>query len=123
MQGLQIELQASLDAIPGSEERFKADPQHQLTEVHHPEVLHAIEQQTIAFSHCYRACMTAFEETTKATGHDYKYVKASNQAKLLMGDLGNVTGGALHKYSNIEVEGGHVVAGNMDADFAKEIFK
>jgi len=67
--------------------------------------------------------MAAFKATTKATGHDYKYVKASNQARLLMGDLGNVQGGALHKYNNIEVDGGYVVAGNISADSAKDFFK
>jgi hypothetical protein len=123
MQGLQIGLQAILDASSGGEELVKADPQRQLTEAQQSEVLHAIEQQTIALSHCYRACMAAFKETTKATGHEYKYVKASKQARLLMGDLGNVKGGALHKYSNIEVGGGYVVAGNMAGEFAKDFFK
>jgi hypothetical protein len=63
--------------------------------------------------------MVAFKETTKATGYDYKYVKASNQASLLMGDLGNVKGGAQHKYSNIEAEGGYVVDGKWPATLRK----
>ena len=40
-----------------------------------------------------------------------------------MGDLGNMKGGALHEYSNIEVEGGYVVAGNMAGEFAKDYFR
>lgn len=93
IRGLQIGLQAILDASSESQERVEGDPRHQLTEAQQSEVLHSIEQQSIALSHCYRACMVAFKETTKATGHDYKYVKASNQARLLMGDLGNGKGG------------------------------
>jgi hypothetical protein len=116
-------LQAILDASSESEELVKADPQRQLTEAQQSEVRHTVEQQNIVLSHCYRACMAALKETTKATGHDYKYVKASNQARLLMGDLGNVKGGALHKFSNIEVEGGWVVAGNMAGESAKDFFK
>lgn len=54
---------------------------------------------------------------------EYEFVKASREARLLMGDLGSVTGGALHTFSNIEVEGGHVVAGNMEGQFAKDFFK
>lgn len=107
MQGLQIGLQAILDASAESHELVSANPRRQLTEAQKSEVLRAIEQQNIALSHCYRACMAAFEETTKATGHTYKYVKASKKARLLMGDLGNVVkGGALHTFSNIEVDGG-----------------
>ncbi|KUL88231.1 hypothetical protein ZTR_03996 [Talaromyces verruculosus] len=97
MQGLQIGLQAILDADSGGEGLF-----------------HLTKAQ---------ACMAALQDTTKATGHDYKYVKASKQARLLMGDLGNVQGAALHKFSNIEVEGGWVVAGNMAGDSAKDFFK
>jgi hypothetical protein len=92
-------------------------------ETQQSEILHSIEQQNIALSHCYQACMAVFKETTKATGHDYKYVKASNQARLLMGDLGNVREAALYKFSNIEVEGGYVVAENMAGEFAKDFFK
>lgn len=123
MQGLQIGLQDILDANAESCELVETDLRRQLTEIQQSQVLHTIEQQSIALSHCYRACMAAFKETTKATGHDYKYVKASNQARLLMGDLGNVKGGALHTYSNIEVDGGYVVAGNMAGEFAKDFFK
>lgn len=125
MQGLQIGLQAILDANAESYELAEADSdsRRQLAEVQQSQAMHAIEQQIIALSHCYRACMAAFQETTKATGHDYKYVKASNQARLLMGDLGDVKGGALHKYSNIEVDGGYVVAGNMAGEFARDFFK
>jgi hypothetical protein len=123
MQGLQIGMQAILDASSESKELDKADPRSQLTDAQQSEVLHAIERQTVALSHCYRACMAAFKETTKATGHEYKFVKASKEARLLMGDLGSVTGGALHKYSNIEVDGGYVVAGNMEGQFAKDFFK
>lgn len=97
-------------------ERHPADPQHS-------KVLHAIELQTVAFSHCYRACMAAFKDTTKATGHKYKFVKASKEARLLMGNLGSVTGGTLHKYSNIEVDGGWAVSGNMAGKSAENFFK
>lgn len=106
MQGLQIGVQAILDASSKREEPDKTDPRSQLTEAQQSEVLHAIEQQTAALSHCYRACMAAFKETTKATGHDYKFVKVSKEARLLMGDLGSVKGDALHTFSNIEVDGG-----------------
>ncbi|KAF7505378.1 hypothetical protein GJ744_000999 [Endocarpon pusillum] len=123
IQGLQIGLQAILDASSESGELVQANPQCQLTEAQQSEVLHAIEQQTVALSHCYRACMAVFKETTKATGHDYKYVKASKEARLLMGDLGNVEGGALHTFRNIEVDGGWVVAGNMAGESAKDFFK
>ncbi|KAF2195765.1 hypothetical protein K469DRAFT_699388 [Zopfia rhizophila CBS 207.26] len=123
MQGLQIGLQAILDANAESRGLVEADPHCQLTETQQSEVLHTIEQQSIVLSHCYWACMATLEETTKATGHTYKYVKASNQARLLMGDLGNVKGGALHTFSNIEVEGGWVVAGNMAGESAKDFFK
>lgn len=123
MQGLQIGLQAIIDANAEGHELLEAGHRRQLTEMQQSRVMCAIEQQIITLSHCYRACMAAFEETTKATGHDYKYVKASNQARLLIGDLGNVKGGALHKYSNIEVDGGYVVAGNMAGEYAKDFFK
>lgn len=123
MQGLQIGLQAILDASSEGKELDQAGARSQFTEAQKSEVLYAVEQQTIALSHCYRACMAAFKETTKATGHAYKFVKASKEARLLMGDLGNVKGGALHTFSNIEVDGGHVVAGNMDGQFAKDFFK
>jgi hypothetical protein len=123
IQGLQIGLQAILDASAEGQELVQADRRLELSEAQHSEVLHAIDQQNIALGHCYRACMAAFEETTKATGHTYKFVKASKQARLLMGDLGNVKGGALHDYQNIDVEGGWVVAGNMDGASAKDFFK
>lgn len=123
MQGLQIGLQAILDAGSAGERLTGADRQFHLTEAQRSETAEVIEKQNIALSHCYRACMAALQETTKATGHDYKFVKASNQARLLMGDLGNVQGAALHTFSNIEVEGGWVVAGNMAGDSAKDFFK
>ena len=123
MQGLQISMQAILDTSSVTEEPDETDPQGQLTETQQSEVLQTIEQQTVTLNYCYRACMAALKETTKATGHDYKLVKASNTAKLLMGDLGDVKGGALHTYSNIEVNGGHVIAGNMDGQFAKDFFR
>lgn len=123
MEGLQIGLQAILDTGADSHELVKADRQSQLTEGQQSEVARAIEQQSIALSHCYRACMAALQETTKATGHTFKYIKASKQARLLMGDLGNVKGGALHTFSNIEVDGGWVVAGNMAGEFAPDFFK
>ena len=123
MQGLQIGLQAILDASSEGKELDQGDTRSQFTEAQKFEFLHAVEQQTIALSHCYRACMAAFKETTKATGHAYKFVKASKEARLLMGDLGNVKGGALHTFSNIEVDGGYVVAGNMDGQYAKDFFK
>lgn len=116
MQGLQIGLQAILDADSGGNVLH-------LTKAQQSEALAAIEKQNIALRHCYRACMAALKDTTKATGHDYKYVKASKEARLLMGNLGNVQGAALHKFSNIEVEGGWVVAGNMASDSAKDFFK
>ncbi|KAF2008282.1 hypothetical protein BU24DRAFT_382126, partial [Aaosphaeria arxii CBS 175.79] len=103
MQGLQIGMQAILDGSSVVEEPDDAGPRSRLTKTQQSEVLQAIERQTVALSHCYRACMAAFKETTKATGHEYKFVKASKEARLLMGDLGSVAGGALHKYSNIEV--------------------
>ena len=59
--GLQIGLQAILDASSESEELLKADPQRQLTGAQQSEVLHAIEQQTIALGHRYRACMAALK--------------------------------------------------------------
>ncbi|OJD10871.1 hypothetical protein AJ78_08233 [Emergomyces pasteurianus Ep9510] len=120
MQGLQIGLQAVFDASSGSKEPIM---QHWLTEAQQSEVLHAIEQQSIALSHCYRACMAALEETTKVTGHMYKYVTASNEARLLMGDLGNAKSSTLHKFNNINVRGGWVVAGNMAGESAKDFFK
>ncbi|KAF2470474.1 uncharacterized protein BDR25DRAFT_226251, partial [Lindgomyces ingoldianus] len=70
------------------------------------EVLDAIKRQTVALSHCYQACMAAIKDTTKGTGHDYKYVKVPKQARLLIGDLGSIKGGTLHTYSNIEVNRG-----------------
>ncbi|KAL4733369.1 hypothetical protein BDV11DRAFT_175766 [Aspergillus similis] len=123
MQGLQIGLQAIFDASSQGEGLIETDRQFWLTETQQSEVINVTEQQSNVLGHCYRACMAALKETTKATGHEYKYVKASKQARLLMGDLGNVKGGSLHKYSNIEVEGGWVVAGNMDGDAAKNFFR
>lgn len=123
MQGLQIGLQSILDASSQKPELVEADPKRLLTETQQSEIWNTIEQQSVALSHCYRACMAAFQETTKATGHDYKQVKASKQARLLMGDLGNINGGTLNTYSNIEVDGGWVVAGNMASESAKDFFK
>ncbi|KAF2458146.1 hypothetical protein BDY21DRAFT_371041 [Lineolata rhizophorae] len=123
MQGLQIGLQAVLDAGSQNNELVQDDSQDQLAEIRQSQILGAIEQQNVALNHCYRACMAAFKETTKATGHEYKYVKASNQARLLMGDLGNVEGGAQHSFTNLEVTGGWVVAGNMEGASAKDFFK
>ena len=123
IQGLQIGLQAILDASSANKELNEADHYNQFTMVQQSEILQAIEQQTITLSHCYRSCMAVFKETTKVTGHDYKYVKASKQARLLMGDLGDVKGGHLHTFSNIEVDGGWVVAGNVAGEFAKDFFK
>jgi hypothetical protein len=122
MQGLQIGLQAILDAN-ASRALVDGDLQNQLTESQQSQVLHVIEQQSIAVNHCFRACMAALEETTKATGHEYKYVKTYNQARVLLGDLGNVTGGYLHKYGHVDVDGSHVVAGNMAGESARDFFK
>lgn len=116
MQGLQIGLQAVLHAVSGGDGLY-------LTKAQQSEILAAIDKQNISLGQCYRACMVALEETIKVTGHKYKHMKASKEAKLLMGDLGNVQGAALHSFSNIEVEGGWVVAGNMAGDSAKDFFK
>jgi hypothetical protein len=124
MQGLQIGLQAFLDASAQSRELATTDQQRELAQGHDSKVLRAIEQQNILLGHCYRACMAAFKETTQATGHTYKYVTASNEAKLLMGDLGNVAGGAKHTFENITAKDkAHVVAGNMEGEYAKDFFK
>lgn len=124
VQGLKIGLQAMLDAGSGGERLTAADRRFHLTEAQQSDAVEAIEKQSITLSYCYRACMAALQETTKATGQDYKFVKASNQARLLMGDLGNVQeGAARHTFSNIEVEGGWAVAGNMAGDSATNFFK
>jgi hypothetical protein len=124
MQGLQIGLQAFLDASAQSHEVATTDQQREFTQAEESKVLHAIEQQNIVLGHCYRACMAAFKETTQATGHTYKYVTASSEAKLLMGDLGNVSGGAKHTFVNITAkDNAWVVAGNMQGESAKDFFK
>jgi hypothetical protein len=121
MQGLQNDLQTILDAGSGSKELIGSDSRFHLAGAERSKIVEAIEEQTIALSHCYRACMAALQETTKSTGHEYKFIKASDQARLLLGNLGNVQGTA-HTYHNIEVNGGKVVAGNMDGNFARDFF-
>jgi hypothetical protein len=124
MQGLQIGLQAFLDAGAQSRELITTAPQRELAEAQESKVLLAIEQQNIALGHCYRACMAAFKETTQATGHTYKYVEASNEARLLAGDFGNVPAGVTHSFEKvIAKDKARVVAGNMDGQYAKDFFK
>lgn len=123
MQGLQIGLQAFLDANAQSQELVTTTQQRELTQAQESKVLLAIEQQNIALGHCYRACMAVFKETTQATGHTYKYMEASNNAKLLAGDFGNVAGGAKHTYEKVFVkDNAWVVAGNMEGQYAKDFF-
>ncbi|KAF2466587.1 uncharacterized protein BDR25DRAFT_327960 [Lindgomyces ingoldianus] len=124
MQGLQIGLQTFLDSSATGHKSIIADDQRKLAEAQESRVLQAIEQRNTALKHCYRACMAVFKETTNVTGHTYKYMTASEESKFLMGDLGNVQGGAKHTYEKINATGkAWVVTGNMDGASAANFFK
>lgn len=118
LQGLQIGLQACLNAGASDDSGLQRPLSAQQCQAQR-----AIERQGDILGHCYRSCMAAFEETTKMTGHTYKYVRVCNQARFLMGNLGNVQGGAQHSFSNLDIQGGWVVAGNMEKSSAKDFFK
>jgi hypothetical protein len=123
MQGLQIGLQAFLDANTQSRELMTTDQQQELAKAQEDKVLLAIEQQSIALGHCYRACMAAFKETTQATGNQYKYVSISKEANVWMGDIGNVPGGAKHSFENISAtDKANVGMGNMEGKYMEKFF-
>lgn len=80
MLGLQIGLQAFLDASAQSRELVTTAQQRGLARAQESQVLLAIEQQNIARGHFCRACMAAFKKTTQATGHMCKFAETSNEA-------------------------------------------
>ncbi|PMD50438.1 uncharacterized protein K444DRAFT_547107 [Hyaloscypha bicolor E] len=124
MQGLQIGLQAFHDASAQSQELVTTTQQQELAQAQDSKLLLAIEQQNIALGHCYRACMAALKETTQATGHTYKYLEASNEARMLAGDLGNVPGGSKNTYEVVLAKDkANIVVGNMEWQYAKDFFQ
>ncbi|EED21511.1 hypothetical protein TSTA_087470 [Talaromyces stipitatus ATCC 10500] len=125
MQGLQIGLQTFLEAnaTPTQNEPQLTDTQIELAKEQESRILQAIEQQNIVLGYCYRACMAALRGTTQVTGNTYKYVSASDEVKMLVGDVGNVSGSAKHVYEDITAGGkSHVVVGNMQGEYMKDFF-
>lgn len=87
-------------------------------------ILQAIEQHNVALSHCYKACIVALRATTQATGNTYRYVSAADEAKLLVGNVGDVAGSAGHLYEEISAAGNaNVILGNMQGDYMRDFFR
>ncbi|KAL4816592.1 hypothetical protein BDW67DRAFT_184750 [Aspergillus spinulosporus] len=87
-------------------------------------VLQAIEQQNVALGHCYIACIAALRATTQATGNTYRYVSAADEAKLLVGNVGDVAGSAGHLYEEISAAGNaNVILGNMQSERMRDFFR
>ncbi len=56
-------------------------------------ILKALEEHNTAFRQCLKACTSALAETAKGTGTTVKYAEALNDARQLIGVIGNVDPG------------------------------
>ncbi|KAJ5733470.1 hypothetical protein N7493_002256 [Penicillium malachiteum] len=64
--------------------QYDAAMEHELQNVQ------IIEQQSAVLRSCYRTCMAALRGTTQATGNMYKYILVFDEAKRLIGDVGDL---------------------------------
>jgi hypothetical protein len=81
IQGMDISMQAVI----------AASAQHQ--QAPQQELIQTMEQQNGAIVACLRFCMTALSSTTQSTGNTFNYVRAFDDARQLVGNIGNVTAG------------------------------
>ena len=76
MQGIAISQQASIDA---------GAPQ--------TEFAHVMEQQNIALAACLKSCTAALSGTAQSTKNTFKYARSFDDARQLIGTIGDVRGG------------------------------
>ena len=76
MQGIEISQQATI-----------------ITGVPKTEFAHVMEQQTIALGACLESCTAALSSTAQSTENTFKYVRAFDDARQLIGTIGDVRGG------------------------------
>ena len=57
------------------------------------EFAHVMEQQNIALAECLKSCTTALSSTAQSTENTFKYVRAFDDARQLIGTIGDVRGG------------------------------
>ena len=76
MQGIEIRQQAAIDARA---------PQTEYAQV--------MEQQNIALAACLKSCTAALSRTAQSTENTFKYARAFDDARQLIGTIGDVRGG------------------------------
>ena len=76
MQGIEISQQAAIEA---------GAPQTEFANI--------MKQQNIALAACLKSCTAALSSTAQSTGNTFKYVRAFDDARQLVGTIGDVGGG------------------------------
>ena len=76
MQGIEISQQAAIDA---------GAPQ--------TEFAHVMEQQNVTLATCLKSCTAALSSTTQSTENTFKYARAFDDVRQLIGTIGDVRGG------------------------------
>lgn len=108
IQGMAISMQAIVDF--GTQEKG---------------LMEVMEKQNVALAQCLKVCTTALSSAAKTSGHEYKYVRALDNALQLVGNVGNVnSGGASHVYSAVLGQDQSVqVLRDMDGSTALAFFR
>ena len=76
IQGIEISQQAAIEA---------GAPQREFANI--------MEQQSIALAACLKSCTVALSSTAQSTGNTFKYARTFDDARQLIGTIGDVRGG------------------------------
>jgi hypothetical protein len=84
------------------------------------ELMQALAEYNSALGQCLKACMAALSETTAKTGNTIKYARAFDDAKMLIGTIGNVAPGGPANLIEVAIaqDRAKVMAGSVDGDTA-----
>ena len=79
-----------------------------------------VEQQTIAIASCLKLCTTGLAKRTQSTGNTFKYARALDDARQLLGNIGNVSGGGPANTIDVLLaqDRARQMAGNIDGQVA-----
>lgn len=103
MQGMEIGMQAVID-----------------TGAQNQDLMRAIAREAANVAQCLKVCMAALSGTTQNTGNTFKYVRAFDDARQLVGNIGNgpVGGPATTFDVLIAQDRARQMAGNIDGNVA-----
>ncbi len=103
MQGIEISQQAAIDAGAS-----------------HTEFAHVMEQQNIALAACLKSCTAALSSTAQSTGNTFKYARAFDDARQLIGTIGDVGGGGSANTFDVLIaqDRSRQMAGSIDGKLA-----